>query len=71
MAFGCRKSDKIARDAARTYLQVVRQLQAKSGAEGCPLESATEVLGVLLEDIRSDRSAAAGTAPLQGVILVR
>lgn len=58
VAFGCDKSDRIARAAAEAYLTVMRDLKLSSGAEGCSAQAASRVLAAVLTD---GRRAAADT----------
>ena len=52
VAFGCDKSDRIARAAAETYLTAIRDLKISSGAEGCSAQAASQVLAAVLADAR-------------------
>ena len=52
VAFGCSKSDRIARAAAEAYLTVMRDLKLSSGAEGCSAQAASRVLAAVLADGR-------------------
>ena len=52
VAFGCDKSDRIARAAAEAYLTVMRDLKLSSGAEGCSAQAASRVLAAVLADAR-------------------
>ena len=65
VAFGCRKTDRIARAAARSYIDMMRELKLSSKAEGCSASAASKVLASVLDEMRADRAAAAsGEAPL-------
>ncbi len=59
VAFGCRKTDRIARAAARSYIDLMRELKLSSGAEGCSASAASKVLASILDEMRADRAAAA------------
>ena len=59
VAFGCRKTDRIARAAARSYIDLMRELKLSSGAEGCSAAAAVNVLASVLDGMRADRTAAA------------
>ncbi len=59
VAFGCRKTDRIARAAARSYIDLIRELKLSSQAEGCSATAATKVLASILDEMRADRAAAA------------
>ncbi|MCH8006169.1 MAG: hypothetical protein IH888_08065 [Planctomycetes bacterium] len=59
VAFGCRKTDRIARAAARSYIDMMRELKLSSGAEGCSAAAASKVLASILDEMRADRAAAA------------
>ncbi len=59
VAFGCRKTDRIARAAARSYLDLIRELKLSSQAEGCSAAAAAKVLASVLDEMRADRAAAA------------
>ncbi len=58
VAFGCRKTDRIARAAARSYLDLIRELKLSSQAEGCSAAAASKVLASVLDQMRADRAAA-------------
>ena len=58
VAFGCRKTDRIARAAARSYLDMMRELKLSSKAEGCSASAASKVLASVLDQMRADRAAA-------------
>jgi hypothetical protein len=49
VAFGCEKTDRLARAAARAYLDRMRELKLTAGAEGCAAKAASGVLASLLE----------------------
>ena len=59
VAFGCRKTDRIARAAARSYIDMMHELKLSSGAEGCSAAAASKVLASILDEMRADRAAAA------------
>ena len=59
VAFGCDKTDRVARVAAQAYFSLIRELKAASGAEGCSAAAATEVLTAVLNDLRAERTAKA------------
>ncbi len=59
VAFGCRKTDRIARAAARSYIDLMRELKLSSKAEGCSAAAAAKVLASVLNEMRADRAAAA------------
>ena len=50
VAFGCMKTDKLARAAARGYLDLIRELKTYSGADGCPAATASKLLAQMLQD---------------------
>jgi hypothetical protein len=60
MAFGCDKSDRIARTAARAYLEILMAMKDVSGAEGCPIEAARETLANVVVQMREARANAGG-----------
>jgi hypothetical protein len=57
VAFGCKKTDRVARAAARAYVELIKELQAYSGAKGCSAQAASLLLTSVLEDGRAQRSA--------------
>ena len=50
VAFGCNKTDKFARTAARAYLDLIRELKAYSGADGCSVSTASKLLAQMIQD---------------------
>ncbi len=50
VAFGCQKTDRLARAAARGYLDLIRELKTYSGADGCPAATASKLLAQMLQD---------------------
>ena len=50
VAFGCNKTDKLARTAARAYLDLIRELKTYSGADGCAVSTASKLLAQLIQD---------------------
>lgn len=62
VAFGCEKTDRIARAAARAYLELINELKIINGADGCPAECATKVLAAVLDEQQAERAAAAAPA---------
>jgi len=50
VAFGCTKTDKLARTAARAYLDLIRELKAYSGADGCAVSTASKLLAQMIQD---------------------
>ncbi|MEE8458584.1 MAG: hypothetical protein V3S08_01855, partial [Phycisphaerales bacterium] len=50
VAFGCNKTDKLARTAARGYLDLIRELKAYSGADGCSVSTASKLLAQMIQD---------------------
>ncbi len=63
VAFGCNKTDKLARAAANGYLDVMRALQVYSGADGCAASCASKLLAQVL----ADKSAQAQTTKTETV----
>jgi len=57
VAFGCKKTDKVARAAARAYIQLMSELKDYSGAEGCSASAANQVLAAVLNEMRAERAA--------------
>ena len=57
VAFGCQKTDKVARAAARAYLALMSELKDYSGAEGCSASAANQVLASVLADMQAERAA--------------
>jgi hypothetical protein len=58
VAFGCNKTDKLARTAARAYLDLIRELKTYSGADGCAVSTASKLLAQMIQDdsARADAS---------------
>ena len=52
VAYGCDKSDKIARAAAKAYLTRMYEVNSINGVEGCPGPMANEVLAAVITDIQ-------------------
>ena len=50
VAFGCQKTDRLARAAARGYIDLIRELKTYSGADGCPAATASKLLAQMLQD---------------------
>ena len=50
VAFGCNKTDKLARTAARAYLDLIRELKTYSGADGCSVSTASKLLAQMIQD---------------------
>ncbi len=63
VAFGCKKTDRVARAAAVAYLEIMRELQAYSGAKGCSLDTASKLLASVLKDIQAQSTATAAVTP--------
>ena len=63
VAFGCKKTDRVARAAAVAYLEIMRELQAYSGAKGCSLDTASKLLASILNDIQAESTATAAAIP--------
>ena len=61
VAFGCEKSDRIARAAAKAYMAVMAELKDVAGAKGCSVKTAQDVLTAMVDDMQAERVAAAGT----------
>jgi hypothetical protein len=63
VAFGCEKSDRLARVAAQSYINLLMEMKKMYGAEGCPVEAATKVLASIAEEIEGERVAKTDAAP--------
>ncbi len=63
VAFGCKKTDRVARAAAVAYLDIMRELQRYSGAKGCSLDTASKLLASVLNDIQDQRTVTAAATP--------
>ena len=61
VAFGCDKTDRIARAAARAYVAMMIELKQVAGGQGCSDQACTEVLAVVLADRNEQRDAIAET----------
>jgi len=59
VAFGCKKTDKVARAAARAYIALMSELQDYSGAKGCSAQAANQLLASVLDEMRAERTAKA------------
>ena len=59
VAFGCKKTDKVARAAARAYIALMSELQDYSGAKGCSAQAANQLLASVLGEMRAERVAKA------------
>ncbi len=71
VAYGCKKTDKVARAAARAYIQLMSELKDYSGAEGCSAQAASQVLTAVLADMRAERTAqAAVVVEVEPVVIV-
>ncbi len=57
VAFGCSKTDKLARAAANGYLQIMRELKTYSGADGCAASCASKLLAQVLADQSAQANA--------------
>jgi hypothetical protein len=64
VAFGCEKSDRLARVAAQSYINLLMEMKKMYGAEGCPVEAATKVLASVAEEIQGERVAKTDAAPV-------
>ena len=67
VAFGCEKTDRIARAAARAYIDLMRELKLSSGAQGCSAKAASQVLASVLDEMRAERTAETPDAPVADV----
>ena len=67
VAFGCEKTDRVARAAARAYIDLMRELKLSSGAEGCSAKAASQVLASVLDQMRAERTAQTPDAPVADV----
>ena len=63
VAFGCKKTDRVARAAAVAYLDIMRELQRYSGAKGCSLDTASKLLASVLNDIQAEGTVTAAATP--------
>jgi hypothetical protein len=63
VAFGCTKTDRVARAAAKAYLQVMAELKQMTGADTCAMETATQVLATLAKEMQAARLAATQATP--------
>ena len=59
VAYGCDKSDQIARAAAKAYLTIMSELKKVNGADVCAMKTAHETLTAMLEEMQAERMAAA------------
>ncbi len=50
VAFGCKKTDQLARAATRGYINLIRELKTYSGADGCAASTASKLLAQMLQD---------------------
>ena len=63
VAFGCKKTDRVARAAAVAYLEIMRELQLYSGAKGCSLNTASKLLASILDDMQAERTTTVAVTP--------
>ena len=63
VAFGCKKTDRVARAAAVAYLEIMRELQLYSGAKGCSLDTASKLLASILDDMQAERATTVAVTP--------
>lgn len=54
VAFGCEKTDRLARAAAKAYLTMMAEIKEMTGAEGCSVAAAKEVLASMIADMERD-----------------
>ncbi len=62
VAFGCRKTDALVREAAEAYLKAVAQLQKSSGASGCALGAASKTLAAVINEMMAEQQTATVSA---------
>ncbi len=71
VAFGCKKTDKVARAAARAYIALMSELQDYSGAKGCSAQAANQLLASVLDEMRAERVAkAAVVVEVEPVVVI-
>ena len=57
VAYGCESSDRIARVAARAYLEMLVELKGLGEADGCPMEAARDTLASVIDEMMAERMA--------------
>ena len=60
VAFNCEKTDRVARAAARAYLDLMREIKLSAGADGCAAKAASRVLASVVDEMVAEQTAAAG-----------
>lgn len=57
VAFGCEKTDRIARAMARAYISMIKELKASGQYDGCAASAASKVLAAVLDDMQAEQLA--------------
>lgn len=69
VAFGCEKTDRIARAAARAYLDLIKELKLANNADGCAMFTAKQVLASVLEDMQQQDTATASADDAEVIVV--